>query len=277
MAGSRQAGALQGQNPGVLPPSIATLPPCPAPSWYNQLGRVLGLLAVVLEGRRGGTELMDIAEILPGELGAPSVLAPSAAESSQGHGTVGSTHGGDIWGQQKLEKGSRRRAGSVSAGQGDNLCPGQLFPSSTSFLPLAGQWGKAAAAVAWEQEQLWVPVLCLGTISAGQSLSQGLWREVGLEQLSSFALGAAVLARLCLRALSLLLFSPLKRETGRAQLCCVSWKFRLQLCKCPEVLHPPWHSSLHTECELLFKCLSRWILALRCCGQSTDITTALLC
>lgn len=42
--------------------------------------------------------------------------------------TIGSTHGRDSWGQQNLEEGSRRRAGCVSAGEGDNLCPGQLFP-----------------------------------------------------------------------------------------------------------------------------------------------------
>lgn len=60
MGGSRQAGAFQGQIPGVPPPNIATLSPCPAPSWYNQLGGALGLLAVVLEGRRGSTELRNI-------------------------------------------------------------------------------------------------------------------------------------------------------------------------------------------------------------------------
>lgn len=39
----------------------------------------------------------------------------------------------------------------------------------------------------------------------------------------------------------------------------------------------PRHSGLHTECKLLFKCLCRWILALRCCGQSTGVTADLLC
>lgn len=81
-------------------------------------------------------------------LGAAKVTAPLAAHAA----------GRDIWGQQKLQEGGRRRAGCVSAGEGDNLCPGQLFPPSTSFLPLPGQWVKAAAAVGWEQEQLSVPV-----------------------------------------------------------------------------------------------------------------------
>lgn len=72
------------------------------------------------------------------------------------------------------------------------------------------------------------------------------------EPRSSFALSAAVLARLCLRTLSLLLLSPLERETGRAQLCCVSWKFRLQLHKCPAVLHPPGTPAftLNANCSL---------------------------
>lgn len=178
-------------------------------------------------------------------LRAAKVTAPLAAHTRLGHLRPAEAGGG----------GSRRRAGCVSAGEGDNLCPGQLFPSSTSFLPLPGQWVKAAAAVRWEQEQLCVPVLCLRTISAGQSFSQGLWREVVSEQLSlgsSFALSAAVLARLCLRTLSLLLLSPLERETGRSQLCCVSWKFRLQLHKCPAVLHPPGTPAftLNANCSL---------------------------
>lgn len=159
-------------------------------------------------------------------------------------------------------------------GKGTTCALASCSPQALSFLPLPGQWVKAAAAVRGEQEQLRVPVLCLGTISAGQSFSQGFGESWFW---SSFALSAAVLALFCLRTLSLLLLSPLKRETGRAQLCCVSWKFRLQLCKCPEVLHPCWHSSLHTECKMLFKCLCGWILALRCCGQSAGITTDLLC
>lgn len=63
--------------------------------------------------------------------------------------------------------------------------------------------------------------MSLGTISSGQSFSQGFGEEI-LEQQSlgsSVALSAAVLALLCLRTSSLLLLSPLKRETGRAQLC----------------------------------------------------------
>lgn len=59
LGGSRQAGALQGQIPGVPPPNTAPLLPCPAPSWYNPLGSVVGLLAVGMEGSRGSTELMD--------------------------------------------------------------------------------------------------------------------------------------------------------------------------------------------------------------------------
>lgn len=81
----------------------------------------------------------------------------------------------------------RRRAGRVSAGEGDNLCPGQLFPSSTSFLPLPGQWVKAAAAVRREQEQLSVP---------GHDVLRAELRILALERWfwSSRAWGAALLS-----------------------------------------------------------------------------------
>lgn len=229
-------------TPGTNPmcPSPSTAPPAQFPPRVTAWEVCWGCWRAAGEAQSGWTS----AESLPGVAGAPSCACPKdAAESSQGHGTVGSTHGRDIWGQQNLEEGSRRRAGCVSAGEGDSLCPGQLFPS---FLPLPGQWVKAAAEEVGE-EQLCVPVLCLGTISTGQSCSQAFGESWFW---SSIALSAAVLAQLCLTTLSLLLLSPLKRE--KAQLCCVSWKFRLQLCKCPEVLHPPGTPAftLNANCSL---------------------------
>lgn len=128
-------------------------------------------------------------------------------------------------------------------------------PSNTSSVPWPGWWVKAAAAGRWSRSSS----VSLCSIPAGQSFSQSLWRGLAVQQLSLGSLSAAVLVSQNFVFASVVTSqerigkgSALLQSPGNSG--------------CPEVLHPPGHSSLHTECKSLFKCLCRWISALRCCG-----------
>lgn len=191
------------------------------------------------------------AESRPGEGADPACACPKdAAESGQGHSIAGTS--GARW--------SRGCAGCVSGRGGDNLSRVQLSgrPPPTpqhlvSALARAVGAGRGCAA-RWQRPRAlrWQG----GRRAAFLPRHSGRGGSAAAEPWAvPLPFGVAV----CRGALSFTsAFSPLGGEAERAQLCHLSWKFGLRLCKCLAVQHPPASTpAFATKYKSFFKCLQQ--------------------
>lgn len=143
LGGSRQAGALQGQIPGVPLPLLF---PCPAPSWYNPLGNALRLLAVGMEGGQQGKHRFDGQMLKASQgMGAPS-CAPRMLLGAAKVMALLTAHTAGTSGASRC---CRRGAGGVLAvcllGKGTTCVPWPAVPLQTFIPALARSVGEGSS------------------------------------------------------------------------------------------------------------------------------------